>query len=201
QSTRQCPDTVNVSVSFAPLPCQALVAAQTFPASGADVSCERAAAFAGFAESASPAGRPRLAQRLSVPARAKTAATARPVRVCLAWRCHHALAKGMAGVLRSHRCIRIVSSLRSLCGTGLVVVVIFFLFLVAVVVLLCVRRDHFGRRGSDERIELLLRLVQDRSELRIEVPENAVVSRAQRADIEGHAGVGIAVLALAQVGS
>src|SRR5439155_16077138 len=123
QSTRQCPDTVNVSVSFAPLPCQALVAAQTFPASGADVSCERAAAFAGFAESASPAGRPRLAQRLSVPARANTAATARPVRVCLGWRCHHALAKGMAGV-RSQGCIRIVSSLRSLCGTGLVVVVI-----------------------------------------------------------------------------
>src|SRR5438477_9483859 len=107
----------------------------------------------------------------------------------------------MAGV-RSQRCIRIVSSVRILfCGTGLVVVVIFFfLVAVAVAVFFCVWRDHLRRRGGDERVELLLGVVEDRAELRVEVPKDPVVGSAQRVDVEGDTGVGVAVLALAQVG-
>src|SRR5438034_6798473 len=97
QSTRQCPVTVNVSVSFAPLPCQALATAHIFPASGADTSCASAAEPVAFAASTWP-GRLRLVARLRVPAIAKIAATARPVRVCLAWRLHYVAAWGMAMV-------------------------------------------------------------------------------------------------------
>src|SRR5204863_9958611 len=112
-----------------------------------------------------------------------------------------AVARGMAGV-RSQRCIRIVSSVRKLfCGTGLVVVVIFFfLVAVAVAVFFFVWRDHFRRRGGDERVELLLGLVEDGADFRIEVPQDSAVSRTERVDIEGDTGVGVAVLASAQVG-
>src|SRR5439155_19714244 len=55
--------------------------------------------------------------------------------------------------------------------------------------------------GGAECLELLRRLVVARGKGRVEVPESAVVGRARRADIEGHAGVGIAILALAQIGS
>src|SRR5207237_8614179 len=158
--------------------------AQIFPASGADTSCASAAEPVAFAASTWP-GRLRLAQRLSVPAIAKIAASARPVRVCLAWRSHHAVAKGMAGV-RSQRCIRIGSWVRRLfCGTGLVVVVIFF-FLVAVAVFFFVWRDHFRRRGGDERVELLLGLVEDGADFCIEVLQDPVVRRAERVDVDGN---------------
>src|SRR5216110_1125697 len=115
QSTRQCPVTVNVSVSLLPLPCHAFVTTQLFPASGAVASGFRATALA-------PAGRLRLAQRLSVPASANSTATARPVRVCLGCRCHQANAIGIAG--RGQRRIRIVSSRERSPGAESVAVVI-----------------------------------------------------------------------------
>src|SRR2546430_1100254 len=114
-STRQCPVTVNVSVSLFPFPCHAFVATQLFPASGAEASGLRTIALA-------PVGRPRLAQRLRVPARARSAATARPVRVCFACRRHHALAIGIVG--RGQRRIRIVSSRGRSAGTESVALVI-----------------------------------------------------------------------------
>src|SRR6267378_2966045 len=92
QSTRQCPVTVNISVSLTPVPCHVLVAAQTFPVSGADASCTSGGALLEtLAESTTtgdPAGRLRLAHRLNVPARANTAATTRPTRVWWACRFH-----------------------------------------------------------------------------------------------------------------
>src|SRR6266550_6506732 len=115
QSTRQCPVTVNVSVSLLPVPCHAFVATQLLPASGAEASGLRTIAPA-------PLGRPRLAQRLRVPARARTPAIARPVRVCFACLRHQALAIGIAG--RGQRRKRIVSSLGRSVGTESVALVI-----------------------------------------------------------------------------
>src|SRR5467141_2451925 len=140
QSTRQCPVTVNISVSLRPLPCHVFVTAQTFPASGADASCTSGGALLATLTGEStaadnPAGRLWLAHRLNVPTSARTAATTRPVRVCRACRFHQAMntfaqvfaqaiAIGTAGFC-SQRCMRIVSSRRGGSRrTGSVVVVI-----------------------------------------------------------------------------
>src|SRR3989442_10091089 len=99
------------------------------------------------------------------------------------------MAIGTAGV-RSQRCMRMVSSRRGL-GTVLVVVVIFVPLLVLLVVFL--GRARLRRRGGHERVELLLRVVEDGAELGVKVAEDAVVRRAQRVDIERDTRVSVAV--------
>src|SRR5438046_10767014 len=100
QSTRQCPVTVKVSVSLLPLPCHVFVATQLFPASRAEASGFRTIALA-------PAGRLRLAPRLSVPARARSAAHATALRVSFGCRWHPAVELGAVG--RRQRCRRRLS--------------------------------------------------------------------------------------------